>query len=181
MMIKKSIVIVLVILFLTMGFVGEVYAQKSVAKLLGARMILRLDQCEEIRKSITVINDNDIAMEIELSTSGDLMEGIQLEEESFRLEPGEERVAYFNVIAPEVAGLIEGKVNVKYTPDREEENAVGLASTIIVIASEDSVCKKSGGGTMIISGVVLIVILIGLVVFASSAKRKKKGSRSPRA
>jgi len=196
---KKSIVIWLFVLLLIVGFVGDVSAQKVVAKLRGGRMILRLDQGESMRKSITVINDNDIKMKIEISASGDLADRIELEEDSFELEAGSEKNAFFRITAPNEAETTESNINVKYIPVEGDGNGFGLSATVIVITSDkktdeiDDVSSSPDGisglsfvekvketNAIFISTFVLLVILIAFIIYALNTKGKKKRSRRPR-
>lgn len=100
-----------------------------------ARMILRLEQGEEIEKYVLVRNVNDVPVDIKLSVSGDLEDHVKLEEESFRLKAGEEKKAHFTIKAAK-SGTTETKINVAFSP--EEGHGVGLSSTVVVIAGGES-------------------------------------------
>ncbi|MHA2023685.1 MAG: hypothetical protein ACTSWQ_08505 [Candidatus Thorarchaeota archaeon] len=173
-----------------------------------SRMVLRLETGEEIEKYILVKNKNDETLIIDLSPVGDLAENVEIKEDTFELQPNEEKKAYFTIYADE-EGSTETKIDVRFTP--EEGNGVGLTSTIIVLASgesgnvpeentddteipgvtfnpspstgtEDSDKKFEITPTMIliISTLVLIAIFFALVMFAKKANGKK-GSRRPHA
>lgn len=98
-----------------------------------SRMVLRIAPGEEIERSILVKNINDVPVTIKLIVNGDLEGSIKLREESFILQAGEEKDAFFTV-QPKEAGSTETKINVGFYP--EDGNAVGLTSTIVVIADE---------------------------------------------
>lgn len=100
-----------------------------------ARMILRLETGEEIEKYVLVKNVNDVPLNIELTVSGDLKDYVNLKDTQFRLEAGEEKKAYFTIVAAE-QGTTETKINVAFTP--EEGSGVGLSSAVIVIAQGES-------------------------------------------
>ena len=96
-----------------------------------SRMVLRLDQNEEIERSILVKNVNDVPVTINAFATGDLAKYITLEKESFELSPNDEEKLFFTINAKK-SGTTESKINIKFIP--EEGNGVGLTSTIIVIA-----------------------------------------------
>src|SRR3989344_2312662 len=98
-----------------------------------SRMGLRIGIGENVERSILVRNTNDESVTVILTSSGDLAGNIKLKENSFILSPGEEKKAYFSIIANE-AGTKEGRINVEFKP--EEGNSAGLASVLTVIADE---------------------------------------------
>ncbi len=127
-------------LYLFIGVILIISFISSVAAIKGsignARMILRVDQGDEIRKYILVKNVNDVSVNIDISASGDLAEDVSFEENKFSLEPGEDKKAYFTIKVKK-AGTTETKINVQFAPS-DEGNWVGLSSTVIVIAEKNS-------------------------------------------
>ena len=96
-------------------------------------MVLRVAPGDEIERYILIRNINDVSVNIDLSVSGDLAENIKLKENSFKLQAGEERKAYFSLTADK-AGRTETKINIAFRP--EEGSSVGLTAAIIVISDE---------------------------------------------
>ncbi|MAG27357.1 hypothetical protein CMI47_17630 [Candidatus Pacearchaeota archaeon] len=96
-------------------------------------MILRVSPDEEIQRYITVINSNDVSVDIDLTVSGDLASSLDLEETSFSLEPNTEKRAYFTIFS-DLSGTYETNINVAFS--QEEGNGVGLSATIILIISD---------------------------------------------
>ena len=81
---SKSLITSIFIIILMLSFVSSVYA--ITGSIGNARMILRPEIGDSIEKSILVKNVNDIAVDIELSITGDLVEDIKIKEDfpSFR-------------------------------------------------------------------------------------------------
>jgi len=102
-----------------------------------ARMILKVEQGDEIEKYILVKNVNEVNADIELFATGDLADYTKIREDKFSLQAGEDKKAYFTIKA-EKAGTTETRINVKFTPS-DGGNGVGLSSTVIVITE-----KKEG-------------------------------------
>ena len=121
-------------LFILSIVLNSIYFASALTATVGnARMVLRMEVGETLERSILVRNVNDVPVTIELSVSGALADGIDLNEDSFDLAPGEEKKAYFTV-SPEEDATTNSKINIKFIP--EEGNAVGFSSAIIVIAGE---------------------------------------------
>ena len=170
-----------------------------------SRMVLRPEVGEELEKYILVKNKNDVSLTIELSADGDLAENVEITEDTFVLQPGEEKKAYFTIYADE-PGTTETKINVKFTP--EEGNGVGLTSTVILITSgegggsvfdfnsdnndnlsvgfgnspdedDDSQSRLNLSPTsiLLVSTIALVVIFILLIVFYSKMKKRKGAGR----
>lgn len=165
-----------------------------------SRMILRLETGETIEKFILVRNTNDERVTVDLSATGELADRVSLDEESFTLEAGEEKNAYFTISALE-EGTYETKINVRYSP-QEGGNGVGLTSTIIVIASGEPVVddlseqdsnegflgflsnsntEDEGEGessisvdTIMLFSTIVLVVALGGMYFYSQHKSKKK-------
>ena len=150
-----------VILLLTVILSSINFASAITGSIGNARMILRPDVGEQIEKYILVKNVNDVAVDIELFTSGDLEEDINIVDSAFRLEAGEEKRAYFTIDIKK-SGSSETSVNVQFTPV-DGKNGVGLSSTVIVIAtgedidnSEDNEEKSKGVSLLAIGFFMLI-------------------------
>lgn len=139
-MIKKDFIFELVVicaLFLSLANVSAITGSMG-----NARMVLRMDVGESVQKYILVKNVNDEALNIELTSSGDLADYITIEDKNFTLEPNSEKKAYFTITAGK-NGTTETKIQVKFTPNKG--NGVGLSSTIIVIASGEGEITEDEG------------------------------------
>ena len=134
---SKSLIRSIFIIILMLSFVSSVYA--ITGSIGNARMILRPEIGDSIEKSILVKNVNDIAVDIELSTTGDLVEDIKIKDNKFRLNAGDEKKAFFTIDVRN-SGTTETKINVKFIPI-DGGNSVGLSSTIIIISEGE----KNGG------------------------------------
>ena len=129
---SKSLITSIFIIILMLSFVSSVYA--ITGSIGNARMILRPEIGDSIERSILVKNVNDIAVDIELSTTGDLVEDIKIKDNKFRLNAGDEKKAFFTIDVRN-SGTTETKINVKFIPI-DGGNGVGLSSTIIIIPEE---------------------------------------------
>ena len=127
---------ILPVLLLIVLLVSMVSVSAITGSIGNARMILHAEQGDTIEKSVLVKNVNDVAVDIELTASGDLADYVDIQDEKFTLRAGEEKKAYFTIEVKK-AGTTETKINVKFTP-QEGKNGVGLSSTIIIIAEESS-------------------------------------------
>ncbi len=134
---SKSLITSIFIIILMLSFVSSVYA--ITGSIGNARMILRPEIGDSIERSILVKNVNDIAVDIELSTTGDLVEDIKIKDNKFRLNAGDEKKAFFTIDVRN-SGTTETKINVKFIPI-DGGNSVGLSSTIIIIPEGE----KNGG------------------------------------
>lgn len=123
--------------FLVLGLVVFLLAA-SVSAITGsignARMVLRLEKGETIEKYILVKNINDVPVTVSLNVVGDLADDVELRDESFVLNAGAEKKAYFTLKATSDE-TTETKINIKFVP--EDGSTVGLSSTIIVLVSGD--------------------------------------------
>jgi len=159
-----------------------------------ARMILNAQQGDVIEKTILVINVNDVAVDVGLSTSGDLADSIEILDKNFTLQPKEEKKARIEITVAK-SGTTETSVNVQFTPV-DGKNGVGLSSKIIVNAEGTagfwSFLKKDSGNTnstdfsdstgnskssnlfIIVALVVVFVVLLVALFFVVSGFRKNK-------
>jgi hypothetical protein len=160
-----------------------------------------------IEKSILVKNVNDVAIDIKLEVDENSTEFLELVDEEFTLQPGEEKRAEFKVKVKK-PGKYEGKINVFFSESGDEKSGgVVLSSNIIVIAknpndtgeeeeevneevNENSEIPITGKATsennkernpvgifLTITTVILIIVLIILFIL-SEKKRKKEESKS---
>ncbi|MFA5993129.1 MAG: hypothetical protein WC796_05475 [Candidatus Pacearchaeota archaeon] len=193
------------LLFLTM-FLTIVLATSASAitgKIGNGRMLINLEKGDSIERSILVINDNTVAVNISLLASGDLEKSITIIDKNFMLQPGEEKKAMFNLSADDV-GKKEGKINVKFQPIGLNESGVGLSSQIILtvyeqgqlpddsnVRTEDNQLNNTGnvsdffgsigskvvGNKMALFLIVITVILIIAVVVLLRISKKKNGEK----
>ena len=126
--------------FILLSVIGTVLSLE--ARIGNARMVLRAETGDTLEKYIRVINSNEVAVDIELTASGDLEEDIEIQDDKFTLQPGEEKKAYFNINVRK-EGTSESNIYIKFIPI-EEGNGVGVISTIVVIAE-----KGDGDGNFI--------------------------------
>lgn len=194
---------ILIILFAALIILTTMSSVLALTGSIGnSRMVLRLEQGEEIEKYILVKNVNDIPLTIELIPTGDLADEVKLKEETFILFPGEQKKAYFTITASK-PGTTETRINVKFTP--AEGNGVGLTSTIIIIApgenepenpeqdieqnvsntnspitggvTADNVPEISRTTILVISTLILMIALLALIIYLVN-KKKNRGRRS---
>jgi len=185
----KKVILVALVLMLVVGQVSALLE----ARIGNSRMVLRAETGEVVERSILVINSNAVPVTIEMFASGDLADNVVLRDDGFVLQPGEEKKAYFTIVADE-EGTSETKINVKFNAN--EESGIGFSSNVILIASGETVdgsfeelgYEDDGEGgddsegmstpmILFISTIVLIVILVVLIVYASRKKGKKVGRR----
>lgn len=188
-MVTKSLVVIITCILL-------IYSAYAITGSIGnARMILTGEVGDTIERSILVKNVNNVSLDIELTVMGELIDSIDIKDESFRLEAGEERKAYFEILVRK-AGSYESQINVKFSPV-DGGNGVGLSSTIILNAygegeipdDEESDGTDSGNNITLenkninpviyvlgISTVLLAVIFI--LVAKKALKKKKRSGRS---
>jgi len=196
---RKKVLLGVVLVFLVFSCVN-VYA--ITGKIGNGRMIVNLEVGETLDRTIRVINDNSVDLNITLFASGDLADDVELIDENFILKAGEEKKARF-LLKAEKAGTYTTKINVKFAPLEEGENGVGLSATIITkiykdgelpeVNDEDSNADNVGDENLItgdsikdskesngllvflgISTVVWAVILVILLYYLNSKENKKK-------
>lgn len=144
-----------------------------------------------IEKYITVRNVNEEKVSVEVSSSGDLGDYIEIMDKKFEMQPGEVKKIRFKIkIAKE--GETESKINVKfYSPS--EKKGVALSSVIVVIAEKNNFFdffnfdnneeknsnefseKKSFGlvQILIFSMIGLLIILIFLFFVSKNLKKNR--------
>jgi len=132
---KKSVFVVVGILMILIVF-GS-FASALTASIGNAKMIVRANPGDEVRKSILVKNTNDVAVEISLESVGDIADWIDLDDETFILNPGAERKAWFTIDAKS-SGSYEGRIQVGFSSTEEDsKGGVGLSSVILLRVSGD--------------------------------------------
>ncbi len=135
---KKSLVFAFAILFL---IVNGILVSAITGSMGNARMILYPEvngwTNTVIEKTISVKNVNDVPINITLIRDENATKFIELVDETFILEPGEERKAQFEIRVKK-EGRYEGRINVFFRSTEGNEGGVVLSSTIIVIAKKQS-------------------------------------------
>ena len=153
-----------------------------------------------IDRTVLVKNVNEVPIIVNLSLDSEGKDFIKLIDESFVLQPDEEKKAEFEVRVKK-EGRYEGRINVFFAPEDPEikEPGVVLSSKLVVMASKDkedykeeneaskindgstgSVIKdngSSGMGFLIVSSLVLLIILFTLF-YLMEKKRKVKSKNS---
>ncbi len=124
-----------------------VHVSAITGKIGNGRMILDLEVGQTLERTIRVINDNDVAVNITLFASGDLSEDVTILDENFILQPGDEKKAKFELLARK-SGDYETKINVQFAPlEGESKNGVGISSTVITrIHGEGEIPKEELDG-----------------------------------
>lgn len=128
----KSKAMLMFMIVLTVFLISCMSVSAITGKIGNGRMIISLEKGESIEKSVLVINDNNVSVNISLWAVGNLSSRIKLEQTNFVLKPGEQRKAEFTLSAGNKAGRDEGKINVQFKPIGLNESGVGLASQIIL-------------------------------------------------
>lgn len=128
--------VVLLALLINLTFVSAITGSIG-----NSRMILRPEvdgwSYTSIEKYILVKNVNDVPIDIELKLDETAQEFIELVDEKFSLEPGQDYKAKFLVQVKKV-GDYSGKIQVFFTPQDGEGAGVVLSSAIIVIPEKES-------------------------------------------
>ena len=126
-----SLIVVVIVLYLSVSLVFAITGSIG-----NSRMVLRdVKVGDTIEKTILVINRNEVAVNVTMSATGDLAGDIDIIDNEFILQPGEEKKAAFKIKATK-DGETESNINILFTPI-DGGNGVGLSSTIIVLASKD--------------------------------------------
>lgn len=104
-------------------------------KIGNGRMVLNLEDGDVLERSILVINDNNISVNITLSASQEIVGIVKIKDTEFVLNPGEQKKAGITINAKD-PGKYDGKVNVAFRPIGVNESGVGLSSQIILTVYE---------------------------------------------
>jgi len=126
---KKRIISAVLLLVLNLASISAITGSLG-----NSRMILHIQPGETEEKFLLVKNVNEFPITVEITVTGDLAKNLQIKEESFSLNPEEEKKAYFSITAGK-EGTTETRLNVRFTPP--EGNGVGLTSVIIVVSEGD--------------------------------------------
>ena len=118
-------------------------AEAITASIGNSRMVLNAETGEEVERYILIRNVNDIDANVKLSASGQLNDTIKIRDDNFTLKSGDEKKAYFTIMAKE-PGTTESKILIQFT-GVGDKNGVGLASTVTFVASGESIKEDSGG------------------------------------
>lgn len=137
MKMKRSLVFTFAILFL---LANSVLVSAITGSMGNARMILYPEvngwTNTVIEKSISITNVNDMPINITLALDSNATKFIELIDETFILQPEENKAAQFEIRVKK-EGRYDGKINVFFRPVNGTEGGVVLSSTIIVIAKKD--------------------------------------------
>jgi hypothetical protein len=206
---KKSFTLGVVVLCLAL-VLNSVLLSAITGSMGNARMVLHPEvngfTNTVIDRTILIKNVNDVPINITLQRNENATKFVTLIDESFILQPGEERKAAFQVKVKK-EGTYEGKINVFFKPvdNSTKEPGVVLSSIVTVIAKKDqssydntpdntdntdntnvdpttvdgnnSNSKVNPMTLLTISTAVLLVVLIFLFFIAGKKGSKKKGSK----
>jgi hypothetical protein len=208
MEIKKTLMFTLAILLLISGGVLVSAITGSIGN---AKMVLYPEvngwTNTVIEKTILVRNVNDVPVNVTLKLDQNASKFIELIDESFILEAGEEKKAQIE-IAVKKEGKYDGRVNVFFKSVEGEEAGVVLASNIVVIANKktgyeseedntdttdntpeenteetnpENIGGKTGPSKLVkfwgASTLILLVILLVLLYIWGKKRNKSKGKR----
>lgn len=205
--VKLFLAVAIFMLLVLNSFSFSVSALTAVNK--NARMVLYPEvdgkTFTTIEKAITVENVNDEKIIVKLVATDDSKEFIEVIDDEFELEIGEEKKAKFLVKVKE-PGTYDGRINVLFSPaDLESKSpGVALATTVVVIAknaedidvednegtevgvsgnvvgnkSENENGFNKGVGLLLGTSLVLIVALAGMFYYMNSKKRKVEKENS---
>jgi hypothetical protein len=126
---KRNLFSGLIALLVLISVVANVSA--ITGRLGNSRMVLYPEVGEEVRRNLNIQNANDVPITIKIVVTGDLVDNVNLEENDFTIQPGENKDAYFTIKSNK-AGKTETKFNVMFQP--QQGAGVGLSATIVVIA-----------------------------------------------
>ncbi len=138
MEIKKTLIFAFVIVFLVSNGILVSALTGSIGN---AKMVLYPEvngwTNTVIEKTILVRNVNDVPINITLKLDENASSFIDLIDETFILEPGEETKAQIEIRVKK-EGKYEGRVNVFFKPVEGKDAGVVLSSTIVVIAKKET-------------------------------------------
>ena len=165
-----------------------------------SEIVLEASIGESIEKTVRVINDNDLPLDISLFLSDNSDAGISIIDREFTLQPSEEKDARFTIDVKE-SGRTEGIINVRFRSQEPDIEDVGVSVKIVVTAfgednevgtspntnsedgnsttESDSNSGKNPKGTAItiLSITTLLLIFILMILLKISEKKKPKGSK----
>jgi hypothetical protein len=177
---KKKLSLILA-MFMFLFLISNVYA--ITGKIGNGKMIVTLEEGETLDRTIRVINDNEVSLNITLFASGDLADDIEIIDESFILAAGDEKRARFKLEAKEI-GNFESRINVQFAPV-EGGSGVGLSATVItkivgegeIPGGSDVTGDEEGGSSsnVLVLSISSILLAVVLVLLLYSTKNKKSG------
>ena len=88
---------------------------------------------DKFERSVLVINDNDIPVNINVTASGDLADDIKIIDKTFTLQPGEQKKARFT-LEIKSAGTTTNRINVAF--QAINKTGGGMSSVITINAYE---------------------------------------------
>ncbi len=203
MVTKRKGIVHILLLVLIVVLISLDYASAITGKIGNGKMILNAEVGDVIERSILVINDNDVVVNITVSASGGLEKDAKIIDKNFILQPGEEKKAEFTIKIKK-PGTNTTRINVQFSPMNVNKSGVGLSSQVITHAfgkgelpeeeetnseekseSEDkltgSIVKEEDSQSskvFIMMGVVSIVLLVVLVFLLSFLSKKKFGTKN---
>ena len=126
-----TLLILLIGIIVSLNYVGAI-----TGKIGNGKMILDAEVGDTIDRTILVINDNNVSVNITLFASGDLVNNTEIIDKNFILQPGEQKKAEF-IIKIKQPGTTNTRINVQFqplNPDNPKESGIGLSAQIIVRA-----------------------------------------------
>lgn len=140
---KNKLLYLSVLIILITFVIPNIFA--ITGSITNSRMVIRTHTGEIVEKSILIINKNEVPVNISLEVKGDLKEDIQLSENNFKLQAGEEKIVDFTIFINQ-SGESESEILVSYTPSDGIGNGVSLSSTIIVLSDILDIIQTSNEG-----------------------------------
>ncbi len=169
----NGIIVLCLVIFLFILTLHNVDA--ITGKIGNGRMVLNSEVGETIEKSIRVINDNDVALNISVFTGGNNSELIKIYDTDFILEPGQEKNAKFSIkgVSP---GRYDTKIFIQFSSLNDKEAGVGLSSQVVLIVHE---ANNNNINTMLIillslTGTLLVLLIL---LFYYSKNKKEIGDK----
>jgi hypothetical protein len=132
-----------------------------------------------IERTILVINNNSIPVNISIESSAEIAKIIQINDKNFVLQPGETKNASFTIVLTKT-GDYSGNLNV-YFSKIGETGGVALASNIILHVSGDnnstSILDNKIVLVFALSSIILIIVLVFLIWIIKKKSGKTKAKR----
>jgi hypothetical protein len=204
---KKKEYVLVTVIFIGLMILSQFALVSAITGSMGnARMVLYPEVNglinTVIEKSILVKNVNDVPIDIKLEVDEGSTDFLEVVNEEFVLQPGEEKRAEFKVKVKD-PGKYEGKINVFFSEAGDEKSGgVVLSSNIIVIAKnpndsseeseeensensesenpitgevvlEDNKERNPIGIFLTITTAILIIVLIILFILSEKSRKKK--------
>jgi hypothetical protein len=175
------------------------YASAITAKIGNGRMTLNTEVGDVIDRTVLVINDNNVTVNITVSPAGGLQNDTSIVDKNFILLPGEQKNAEF-IINVKQPGTTTTRINVQFSPIAQNKSGVGLSAQIIINAygkgklpqeqtnnetdknpiTGNVINEGSGSNVFVMMGIislVLLVVLVFLLIYLSKKKSKKEVKR----